>query len=81
MYMRIGKSLASNGRFSQSELAECLEYDWEDDLEKFGSVDVSRARRCCPSHLVLQGLQRFLRGCGESCSVVYLTLLKAFKGL
>ena len=44
MYMRIGKSLASNGRFSQSELAECLEYDWEDDLEKFGSVDAMGER-------------------------------------
>ena len=44
MYMRIGKSLASNGRFSQSELAECLDYDWEDDLEKFGSVDAMGER-------------------------------------
>ena len=36
VYLRIGKSLASNGRYSQSDLVECLDGDWENDLEEFG---------------------------------------------
>jgi CRP-like cAMP-binding protein/Ca2+-binding EF-hand superfamily protein len=39
VYLRIGKSLASNGRYSQAELVECLEGDWEQDLEEFGDPE------------------------------------------
>lgn len=39
VYMRIGKSLASNGRYSQAELIECMASDWEQDLEEFGDTE------------------------------------------
>ncbi len=42
VYMRIGKSLASNGRYSQAELTECMKGDWQQDLEEFGDVELAK---------------------------------------